>query len=60
MMPILGSKVASPSPISVAEFYDVFSRFWIRFSGVEGSIRKEPKIGKSFALCFSVEASDRL
>lgn len=60
MTPILGSKVSSPSPIGVAEFYDVFSRFWIRFSGLEVPVRKKPRIGKSFAPCFSVEASECL
>lgn len=32
-MPGLGWKVLPPSPISVAEFYDVFAPLWIRLIG---------------------------
>lgn len=48
MMPYLGSKVSSPSPISVAEFYDAFAPLWIRLVGQVSAVRKKPGFGISF------------
>lgn len=43
-MPNLGSKILQPSPISVAEFYDVFAPLWITLMGAV-RVPKTPRIG---------------
>lgn len=49
MMPNLGSKILQPSPISVAEFYDVFAPLWITLMGAV-RVPKIPRIGIFFLL----------
>lgn len=54
------SKMLSPSPISVSEFYDVFVRLWTGLA-VKGQLRKQARISRYIPpfFCF-VEPSDCL
>ena len=56
-MPCLNSKVLPPSPITVAEFYDVFAKLWHK-PVFQRQIHYEPSIGTAFLLSFPFLPSD--